>query len=404
MATKIDLRNFQSIEHAVINVDGFTALVGRSNIGKSAIIRAVEAALGGNAGSNFVRHGDSCARRIKNVKTCKCVASVHIVTKDFDLLWEKGDGVNRYVYNGVVYDSVARGFPEFLRADFNPVKIGDKYTQLQVATQWEPIFLLNASGGVVADVLSDVAHLQRINVALALSEKDRREAVAGHKARLKDVGTKELELQRYVGLDVAMAQARAVEARIGGIAEKERKLQEVDMYLECLRGLATRLRALISVTEVTVPTQEPLTACSSLLQSLVLWTRNFELRSVAVDALASIEIVTVPEGQPVKLAKGKYTQAEAWQTKVQCLETNLTSWTGIGTLIVPPLPDLKLRFDNLITMAQYLKRKLTLEEQVERLIRDCALAQEEEHKSFESLRALGACPTCTRPFESGCQC
>ena len=64
--TEVEVRNFQSVEHAVFRIEGFTALVGRSNIGKSALVRAVKAALTGATGTDFVRHGGLCARRLKD--------------------------------------------------------------------------------------------------------------------------------------------------------------------------------------------------------------------------------------------------------------------------------------------------------------------------------------------------
>lgn len=399
----VEIRNFQSIEHATIVVDGFTALVGRSNIGKSAIIRAVEAALGGSSGTSFVRHGDTCARRLKDVKACKCVASVHIKATGFDLLWEKGDSVNRYVYNGTVYDSVARGFPEFLQEDFKPVKVGDKSLQLQVASQWEPIFLLNASGGVVADVLSDVAHLQRINVALDLSEKDRREAVAGHKARVKDATSKETELKQYVGLDAAMTQARAVEARMGDIAEKEQQVQEIEAYLEALRGLAARLKVL-SVGEATaVPAVGLLSDSVSLTQALASLVSGLESRSLGVHTFASVETVAVPDVSQVKQVKQAQRQVSDWKDSLCQLEAGVSMWDALEAVPVPEQPDLRSSLDALSSSVRYLRRKLALEEQLDRLERDHFSAETAEQKSLEAVRALGACPTCTRPFEGTSQ-
>src|SRR5277367_3768831 len=157
MATEVEVTNFQSIEHAKFVIEGYTALVGRSNIGKSAIVRAVKAALTGASGTSFVRHGPNCARRLKDAKKCQCKATVRIKREGFDLLWEKGDSDNRYTFNGQVNDSVGQGTPTFLQAGFAPIKIGDDKELLQVADQFDPIFLLNKTGGAVADVLSDVA-------------------------------------------------------------------------------------------------------------------------------------------------------------------------------------------------------------------------------------------------------
>ena len=175
----LEVRSFQSIEHVKLRVDGFTALVGKSNIGKSAIVRAVKAALTGCVGNSFVRHSSACARRSKKAKTCECYSSVHIKAENFDLLWEKGDKHNRYVFNGQEHGVPNRGTPDFLERpklekDFGQVKVGDQWSLLQVADQFENLFLLNQSGGVVADVFSDVARLDRVNVAIKYVEKDRR--------------------------------------------------------------------------------------------------------------------------------------------------------------------------------------------------------------------------------------
>ena len=58
----IEIRNFQAITHEVIEVRGFSALAGRSNIGKSTIIRAVKAALTGAPVDSYVRHSSRCLR------------------------------------------------------------------------------------------------------------------------------------------------------------------------------------------------------------------------------------------------------------------------------------------------------------------------------------------------------
>src|SRR5580700_10412737 len=125
---EVEIRNFQSIEHISIRIDGFTALVGKSDIGKRAIVRAVRAALTGATGTSFVRHGVACHRRIRGSKTCECYCSVHMSTEGFDLTWEKGDKRNLYVFNGQDYGVPNRGTPDFLERpkllkDFGLVKI-----------------------------------------------------------------------------------------------------------------------------------------------------------------------------------------------------------------------------------------------------------------------------------------
>mgnify|MGYP001228451488 CR=1 FL=1 len=111
---EVEVRDFQSIEHATIKIDGFTALVGRSNIGKSAFVRAVQACVTGAPVGAYVRHNALCPRKTRKAKECRCQCSVHIRAEQFDLLWEKGDFINRYTFNGTVYDKANQGTPDFL--------------------------------------------------------------------------------------------------------------------------------------------------------------------------------------------------------------------------------------------------------------------------------------------------
>ncbi len=58
---RITIRDFQSIEHADLALGPWTSLVGESDVGKSAVVRALYAALTNQRGDLFIRRGaDSC--------------------------------------------------------------------------------------------------------------------------------------------------------------------------------------------------------------------------------------------------------------------------------------------------------------------------------------------------------
>jgi predicted ATP-dependent endonuclease of OLD family len=59
---EIEVNDFQSISHTAVTIDKFSVIVGRSNIGKSALVRAIQCALTGAVGTDFVRHGATCDR------------------------------------------------------------------------------------------------------------------------------------------------------------------------------------------------------------------------------------------------------------------------------------------------------------------------------------------------------
>jgi hypothetical protein len=397
---RIEIRNFQSIEHADIQVRGFTALVGRSNIGKSAIVRAVESALTGASGTSFVRHGPTCARRIKG-KTCKCFASVHITGDGFDLLWEKGDGVNRYKYNGMDYDAVARGFPEFLKPDFTPVKIGDHQTVIQVAPQWEPIFLLNATGGTVADVLSDVARLDRINVAMRLSEKDRKAAMATLKVRHEDADRLRVALQGYTGLDDAITQANDVAARLKKIEGHNRNVVAIAGFQQTLGVIEGRIQDLEGISSVKPPETQPLLAQTRARIKLTGFAADYTVKSTVVDTLAPVATLQVPAPASMQEALEHNVKVSTWFSKVQVLKGALQKWIPVKDTPIPDSSHLSTMTAAVKTSASLSARLTTLQKAIEGLEAQYATVLEDEKGVQEEVRKLGTCPSCARPFQEG---
>jgi len=73
---KIRVRNFQSLDDVSIDVEGFTVLTGKSNIGKSALTRAITGAIFGIPGDAYVQRGSNTTR-------------VSLSDPEFGLIWRK---------------------------------------------------------------------------------------------------------------------------------------------------------------------------------------------------------------------------------------------------------------------------------------------------------------------------
>lgn len=296
---EVEVHGFQSIEHVAFKVEGFTALVGRSNIGKSAIVRAIKAALTNALGTSFVRHGHACLRRTKGVKTCKCETMVRITAEGFDLKWRKGDAVNEYVFNGKTMTVPGRGFPEFLSPAFAPVKLGENQKLLQVADQFFPIFLLDQSGSTVANILSDVARLDAVNVAMKHVEKDRKEAASLRKVRDKDVEVLAASLTVYDGLDSALSRCDAVAAEYERLDKADRTVGHVTGLCSRLTSLVTDIRALQGVDKITVPdAAEVRRKSTDCVRAASLHERLVEC-ATAYRALEGSAKIVAPDAQPL---------------------------------------------------------------------------------------------------------
>lgn len=393
---EVEVRNFQSIEKAAFRIDGFTVIVGRSNIGKSALVRAVKAALTGAPASSFVRHGAACLRRTKKAKTCKCFASVHMVAEGFDLLWEKGDAINRYTFNGAVYDKAERGTPDFLQPDFAPVKVGDRQEMLQVADQFSPIFLLDQTGGAVADTLSDVARLDRINAAMRLAERDRKEAVSTRKVREKDVTDLRIKLVAYDGLDAALADAQAIADRHVAIEKQERALQRVDEFLGQLSSLAGVVRELGKVTAIVIPDSSTLRAEEERLDALDEFLARKVAREQEIASLSGVEDVQVPSAAALGDASKALTRLDGWVAKLVEMKGWLGPWKAVEAAPVPEAKALTESRDRLTTLDALLTKHANLTALIRSLDDELAVVLTEETTIKAEQDELGVCPTCAR--------
>jgi hypothetical protein len=398
---EIEVSNFQSIKHASIQVQGFTALVGRSNIGKSAFVRAVRAALTGAPSTSFVRHFDGCPRKTKGAKTCKCYCSVRLRAKDFDLLWEKGDAINRYTFNGLVYDKAERGTPEFLQPAYAPVKIGDEKSLLQVADQFEPIFLLNQTGGVIADVLSDVANLDRVNVAIRLAEKDRREAVSTRKVREQDVVSLSDRLERFEGLDEALAKTLDVEAQLDRVEAAERNLAELDRYVERSSSLGRAVVRLEEMLCVEAPDKTSLRGSYDRCETLNRYVTHVAEREAALHVLEGIAKVTAPDPEALRSCSQRFHTLDVWIARLRVFKKLGENVKVLGNLPAMFPEALRTAYDAYERLDAKVRQYALLSGQVETLTRQLTDMEAEGHAIHKEWDAIDICPTCTQSFPEG---
>lgn len=430
---KVAITGFQSIESISFSIDGFTALVGRSNIGKSAIVRAIQAALTNALGTDFVRHGEFCSRRTRGTKKCKCQCSVHLETDGLDLLWEKGDEINQYTFNGEVYSSMDRGFPEFLVQDFDLVKVGDKKQLIQVAVQSEPIFLLNQPGTVVADVLADVAKLDEINLAMSDAEKDRKEANSILKVRERDVLDLTVALGLYEGLDEPVQQVKTTRQLFDAMESLCRQQTELNEFHERLRELGQGIRFLQPMEAIEIPDVEPVGASEKGLAVLLRYEEEFEAKTLEVAFLEPVEPLAEPDASPLETSEAVIGQLIEWLSLAADLKAALIEMREVEAtkeLSDPPqgadeivritgfegqyqvlsaeveeLESVELTSDpeepvqdihGLLSIAGFSEQHIALTDSISTLETTLSEVEVQEAAVLEEWRDLGMCPTCSQ--------
>jgi hypothetical protein len=393
---RVEVRRFQSLAHSVIEVDGFSALVGPSNIGKSAIVRAVKAALTGAPADAFIRHDADCPRATKGAKSCKCFCSVQITAPGFDLLWEKGDSVNRYVYNGIEYTAVSRGTPEFLIKDFAPAKIGDEKEIIQVSEQFKPIFILDKSGTVVADVLSDVVKLDQINTAIRLSEKDRKEASATRKVRERDIVDLKLALSDYDGLDDALSLVTQAEEADHKAQETQQQLEQLEQFIDTAYGLARKIKVLNQSVAIEPPSCEQLV---SVWETFCLLARLDAVRverESLVEQLSGVDVMPVPSLDAFGVSGTNFTSLSIWVAKLDSMRTFFVESRSLAGLPLPTMDAAKEACAVAIKLVGWGERLDNLTQTIKRLEESKTKADQDEVFVTSEFQALGVCPTCSQ--------
>lgn len=276
---KIAVKNFQSIESAALEAGGLTVVTGRSNVGKTALIRAVQAALFGLPGDFYIREGaDSCGVALK--------------VDDLDVAWRK---VRAPTPGKVTALRVGTTTHTKIGKDHNVLTEGLGIRELetsgptlrpQFAMQHDPIFLLGESESTVAEVLKLLGRTDVVTKAQAEAKKDLRATASKKEVREGDREALEPEVKRFAGVPVLRDRWTNVNDRLKSAEQGQVKVGNTTAILRRLKTL--------------IPCEVPL---APLPPDLILLTRVERLRRLGEILPQKVPIVPgVPSVPASKLA------------------------------------------------------------------------------------------------------
>lgn len=359
----VRVNNFQSIESGEIEVSGLTVITGQNNTGKTALLRAVFGVFTNPRGYKYVRDG-----------TPHCS-----VTLDFNdgkkVTWEKGDGVNRYIFNGgKPLENVGAGAPEEI-SDFGvqPMTVGDTNIWPQFAHQFTgQVFLLDRSGSVLAEAIADMDRVGVLNEALRLTQSDQRAATTEKKIRQTDVDRLEVEEKVFDGFESVEAKLVVLDLMDKDLQLAQARLNGVTTLRDRLRVVETTLNELSPIRDVSLPSDPGrLVKIDGALQ----WALSFRDRLETVNQSCDL--------------------AQKAKTQVQNVK-------------VPQTPDFGTKLSDLAQLKSVVDTLVSLESAVSKL-KDAQRVLEIEKvsadKEVTDLKALlKECPTCgaITVCESGC--
>ena len=401
---KILVDSFQSLSHVALDATGLTVLVGPSNRGKSALIRAIQGALFNLGGSYFVRKGSSSTQ-----VTLDEVPTTH--GGGLDLEWRKGKTTNEYTVNGEEYKKFGKGTPAPITdAGYKDVWIGDKdrkngeFIRPQVHGQFDTMFLLARSPGFIADVLSTIQRRAVITRA-----QDRCSADLRNEKRVAEIRTHDLAMaeeqsaifapvpaltQRQSALSMATLKAATEHARLEGVTALVARRRDLWVLIPALRKQVAALKKVEAAAALAV------TAAERQVQLAMVLARYQRLHAFAGMTLP-------PAVDPLAVSGLSDTL-----TRASAIVKALTGYRRLSVLAGQSLPEstvapVMVSLDHWATRAQQLGDRWALVEtsrgmvyELQRIVRVSAEEHDGLLAEYDTLCAdYGVCPICERPFD-----
>lgn len=287
MPTKVKIKNFQSIGSTDFTIDGFTVIIGKNNIGKSAVVRSIDAALTNRSGKEFIRHG-------------KKSTEVTIKREGLDVEWKKGSKTT-YNVNGESYSALNRSVPQPLTdAGFRKLEVGSEKLNPLLAAQFDPLYLLNKTGSVITEALSVLYNLDVISSADDLCQKQLRATKSMLKTRTFDLTDIEDKVSRYEGFDEIKDKFQEVRVLQEKCNQTEQEINEIEDFEQRMESLKGSIVSLKKVKDVEIPEIADFDKQIGELDQLSTWEKNLNecarlVRGLkeAVNAAKGVEDISV---------------------------------------------------------------------------------------------------------------
>lgn len=380
----VEITNFQSIKSMTLDFEGFTTIVGRNFIGKSATLRAINAALTNQQGTDFIRWGE---------KFCEVI----IKTDNIKILWHKENGNNFYVINdGDPYEKIGNQPPPkpIIDAGFGLLNTGKEKVNLFYAQQFFPLFLIDKLDTKSADILISIYGLDKLYKAIDICSKDQRDNTNLLKLRKTDYEQAERDLERFQDFDKIKEASKSLEDSKISINKKSEDITKLKSWLDLSDVCTKDIKRFNPIKSVVIP---PYTSIeenlivykklTGLLQKVsdckVEFLRLKEIRSVVIseDSSEAIDSKIKEVGSIVALSN----KHEALTNKVKNLKK--IKDIVIPDIVIDSIEEIKALKDT------HSKTALIVTD-VKKLRADIVEVTKEYDKVTLELSAYDQCPIC----------
>lgn len=308
MIKKIEIKGFQSHVNSSLDLNpGVNVIIGKSNSGKSAIVRAV----------NWTVKNRPLGSRFVNLSGSE--ASVLVQSTDSAVLRERGKKKNQYTIIKGGKDDL-----ELTKLDGDvPLQVSESLGigDVNLQSQFSPYFLVFDSPGLVAEYLRKLTKTDKIDRISDVLSKRQRSVKLDFKSvtsQLNEV-TNNLEVLKSIDLDrlgVLIREARTLIDKMKELGSKADTLMSIVGDIEELKSVDIRLPG-----NVNSVLESPLVPVSEF-GALVYKISGIENVIESIKRISDVEI-DIPDGtlKRVDLANSEITNYESTESKISELKS-----------------------------------------------------------------------------------
>lgn len=251
MIGRVQIRNFQSLVDLDLELGPLTVILGESNSGKSALLRALRGVASNITGTGVITRGRNTAEISVDVDgpdgrpyRVTLEYSKTKATGWFYTITDLETGASQD------YTKLNRGVPEAVTKLLRIAPIKPGITSLNLTDQFDPPFLLKASGADVARVLGELTNVDTIYAAAAQGKKERAKLAATLRTREADLEQVRQRVAAYAQLPAKLKLARQAH-------DVAAEAQQLSTRITGLRAVIGQLDAAARVLADTPTVPEP---------------------------------------------------------------------------------------------------------------------------------------------------
>lgn len=423
---KVRIKDVQSIKDIEFEIKGFTCIVGKSNIGKSAILRSIRNLFKNKGG--LTRIGAE-------------FSEVEIKDSDYHIIWKKGKKHNYYKINNIEFDKLNKDIPEDLyKMGIYEVPIGKNKIDVQTNNQFFPLFLIDRNGREAAEVISKVSRLDIISSA----SKDCSRDLKSDKSKLKFINEEadnvEKSLKTFDNFDESLSKLSILKNQYNKLYESNNLIEEIKLKSLKLNSYKKIIIKLNDIKNISIPDKDLLEDIQNLKQ-LKNYNNRFHTLQKEVIILSRIEGNEIPEINQnnidelidLKRIKNSYQKIKkfipklkkiseykipevnkieklrkiililkTYYQKYQKLKKEIELFNQINIKTISPLKELEDKISNLSSLRndfQKYKKEINAIKEYEDHLNDINLKLQKIELNLQKIETkLGKCPICERNF------